>query len=380
MIRQMCGGCGQELTIPDEYAGTTGRCNKCGASIVVTSGSNDTGEIQAVLAESGQTRHQPSKGPKPLILFGWLLFLATAVTAVLAQFQLVKFRWNLALMIFSLGYLLLGLFQERVSRKRMILWIGASTLLYYFVFPLYLFGRQFTRKLISIPISLLIAVLLGFALLMPYSDKIQAKMSTLKKGTTVEQENSPRNASAASAGRQVDPEKQETGKNTETDQTDADSSSSSVGERLGVDLSRVAKFKVKGIYLGMNESDAITTMKGFLGEGFIYDKDNPLPGCHLFVNPSGGTSAMEFKDGILMKYGFSAEMVDHLFKTAALDVKSFAQQFIDSYGLEEMTVDHDAQGDECLVHRNQAGFSVTIYSDKTLKVELLMNAGKPTFD
>lgn len=35
MIRQVCGSCGNPLEIPDEYAGKSGRCMRCGTTIYV---------------------------------------------------------------------------------------------------------------------------------------------------------------------------------------------------------------------------------------------------------------------------------------------------------------------------------------------------------
>ncbi len=58
--------------------------------------------------------------------------------------------------------------KRQIPRNKVILWVVGGGLLYYWIFPLYLLLRQGTRKLIAIPVSMVLAVLVGFILFQPY--------------------------------------------------------------------------------------------------------------------------------------------------------------------------------------------------------------------
>jgi hypothetical protein len=74
-------------------------------------------------------------------------------------------------MIACLTFLLVDAIKRQIPRNRVILWVVGGGLLYYCIFPLYLLLRQRTRKLIAIPVSTVLAVLVGFTLFLPYFEK-----------------------------------------------------------------------------------------------------------------------------------------------------------------------------------------------------------------
>ncbi len=259
-------------------------------------------------------------------------------------------------MVVCIVYLLVDARKRRTPRNRTILWVVGAALVYYCVFPLYLFLRQGTRTFIAIPASLALTFVMAFALFAP--------------SYTNDDEQSDQTAGMA--------------KDTSQRLTDSKGASVSVTEveqKLNIKFSRMAKFKVKGIYLGMNKSDAINIMKKLLGkENVGYDESNP---GMVMLNGGGASSApsaMMFAGDPLIGYAFQSDVVDRIFNAGALDFRSFAQQFIDNYNLGKMTAERDEHGSEYLIHRNKAGFSVQIFADKSMGVALIENAGKPSFN
>ncbi len=140
----------------------------------------------------------------------------------------------------------------------------------------------------------------------------------------------------------------------------------------------------------MKRDDTLKLMKELLGEddvrwveeieAIVFGSGNSLAPDDVQIAVLVSKSVMLFEGNILIGYTFGPTVADQLFNSGALDVKTFAQQFIDSYGLGEMNVEKDEKGDEYLIHRNKSGFSVKIFPDKTLDVELIKNAGKTKFD
>lgn len=380
MIHQVCESCGNPLEIPAEYAGKKGRCAKCGATILVQNFPDSVTAQESRTAEKPQLPAEPeqpvSVKSKLMTHLAWCCFVVVCVTAVLAQAQVVGWKWSRALLVICVVYVLVDAIRHHLPRNKVILWVLGSTILYFCFFPLYVFLRQGTRKLVAVPASIFALLIMIAAFVTPslIGDDALVPVSTVQEKKTEPQSVQSEAALPVSA---------DTGAQAKDASAaeDGNVSAAEIEKKLNIKFSEMAKYKIKGIYLGMNKSEAIEIMKKVLGnENVGYDESNP----HMVMLSGGGISPtpsiMMFAGDTLIMYAYSSDVVDRIFNVGALDLKGFAQQFIDSYGFDEMTVDQDQQGNEFLIHRNKAGFSVTIFEDKTMAVELLENAGEPSFD
>ena len=93
-------------------------------------------------------------------------------------------------------------------------------------------------------------------------------------------------------------------------------------------------------------------------------------------------------DGVVTFIGIPSSLGDKLFNTADLDADSFAQQFIDSYGVPELKPFYERSDIAINVHnteqgweyRSPAGFKLRVHSDKSVELEGTPKESERQFD
>jgi hypothetical protein len=261
-------------------------------------------------------------------------------------------------------YVFIDTIRHRVGRNRIVLWVLGSAIFYFCVFPLYVFLLQGIRKRVAIPASLLLFAVMIAVLVFPFSasdGNQKAARASQENGTASALSERRAAAGAVSA---------------DSNGNDTNASVADLERQLNIKFSKLSKSKIKGIYLGMGKSEAMSVMKTLLGESGGYDITTDQD-MMFFGDPS---NRMTFWGDALVGYTYNGMLVDKLFNAGVLGLKAFAQQFCNSYGLENMIVESDEQGNEYLIHRNNAGFSVKIHGDKSIEVGVLKNAGTPSFN
>ena len=76
MITQVCDGCGKVLQIPDEFAGSHGQCNKCGAKLFVKVDHNESKILHPPLINPQKSSTTPKSKPQIELLHEYLVEVA----------------------------------------------------------------------------------------------------------------------------------------------------------------------------------------------------------------------------------------------------------------------------------------------------------------
>ncbi|MCC6698884.1 MAG: hypothetical protein IT365_24890 [Candidatus Hydrogenedentes bacterium] len=147
MISFLCPKCGNQLNIPDQYAGKVGRCNKCGEQVTAPQAQADLGlppdlanlniDLDSYKVPPAAPRVSRGSGTDWIMIVGWSLF-ALGVLTMFTRFWLVASGCWLASLI------LIGIDGPKrdLSGGQMAKWIILTFLFWLAAFPCYMALRN----------------------------------------------------------------------------------------------------------------------------------------------------------------------------------------------------------------------------------------------